>query len=138
MKMQVYLNADGCEKVALGQKPQYYEWGICPYENPYTPGKVFDIPKGSFKVLEVEVRTPRASEVDQLAVAALKEKLQQSYVAAAAEQKELQERINKLLALPAPSSSQVMSERELQGVDIEPDLSPCPPFGGQAFEDIPF
>lgn len=115
MKFSIYVTSHGCEQLAL-DKP-LYEWHyglkiVTTDDSALAPDDGMHIGFAECPVLSKE-------SARSVAEKALKAKLQAHYVEAEKEQRELKERIQNLLALPAPQA-QVLTERELSGVDYDP------------------
>ena len=93
---KVFLDKDGCEQVARGEKP--YSWNL------QVVGE-FDRPREhSIEVASFEFVLPTREETAVQAVAALRAKKAFIYAEAEAEACLIEERIQNLLALPAPGS----------------------------------
>lgn len=93
---KVFLDKDGCEQVAKGERP--YSWNL------QVVGE-FDRPREhSIEVASFEFALPSREETAVKAVAALRAKKVSIYAEAEAEARLLEERIQNLLALPAPGS----------------------------------
>ena len=93
---KVFLDKDGCEQVARGERP--YSWNL------QVVGE-FDRPREySIEVASFEFVLPSREEAAVKAVAALRAKKVSLYAEAEVEVRSIEERIQNLLALPAPGS----------------------------------
>lgn len=93
---KVFLDKDGCEQVAKGEKP--YSWNL------QVVGE-FDKPREhSIEVASFEFELPGREEAAAKAVTALRDKKNSIYAEAEVEARSIEERIQNLLALPAPGS----------------------------------
>lgn len=101
MKLKVYLTAAGAEEIALGRQPTYYNYGIRPAEG---EDWVTSLPEHAILLGEVEVTLPTPQLAAERAKARLEKELQELRTQAYVQEKEVQQRINNLLALPAPTT----------------------------------
>lgn len=102
MKIQVYLTAEGAESHALGRS--IYNWHLQSFpltddgELPYKPD-----PTHIF-LTEVEVSIPSPAKCAEVAQQKLEARLQEMRAEAYTQEREIQTRIQNLLALPAPEA----------------------------------
>ena len=93
---KVFLDKDGCEQVAKGDRP--YSWNL------QVVGE-FDRPREhSIEVASFEFEFPEREEAAVKAVEGLRARKNSIYAEAEAEARLFEERIQNLLALPAPGS----------------------------------
>lgn len=102
MKVFIYLDSDGAERVVKGQIPFPYDFklrveGCSIYDTPPTDGIL---------VGECEVSVPSRDRCASMAESALRKKLAEVRANAYQEERDLQRRIEELLALPAPTSQE--------------------------------
>lgn len=96
MKVSIYIDADGLEEVAKGQEPIYWNFGIRASGAPAPRDYVF--------VGEAELIFPSSDKAAAGAIAVLQKRKADAYKDAAERARELDERIQNLLALPAPEA----------------------------------
>ncbi len=103
MKLDIYITAEGLEKLVKGE--QLYNWDFCTrvQEAMYETAR----PKNSLPAaLGVELTLPSRESAIDPAAAALKARIQSTYAEAEANVAELKERLQNLLALPAPKGQE--------------------------------
>ena len=92
MEVKVYLTKGGAEGIVNGRSLYSWDFGVT----------TEDLPQFGIKLATVEVELPEPKLAAEKAIAALEAELQATRANAYKEERELQERIAKLLALPAP------------------------------------
>lgn len=103
MKLKIYLTPDGAEALATGNR--VWPWHFSCRE--VAEDETFDPPvEGAMEIGETEVIFPSSETLIGVAEKKLKAKLQEIRAEAYQEEREVQERLDKLLALPAPTSQE--------------------------------
>lgn len=92
MKVSIYIDADGLEKLAKGDEPYYWDFAIRLADDP--------VPKDKTLLLDgIEVQLPGRKSATEQALRALEEARQAERASAHAKDREYQVRINNLLSL---------------------------------------
>lgn len=99
MKLRIYLTPDGAESLATGHNlwPWHFSCRVVSEEGLLDPPV-----EGAVQIGEAEVELPSAIDLAAIAEKKLRARLQEIRAEAYQEERKVQERLDKLLALPAP------------------------------------
>lgn len=103
MKLQIFLTADGCETLVKGGTLYSWNFNIRLAED----GTIETPPAHAIFLREVEVSLPKEAAMRHCAEQKLKERLKDIRAEAYVQEKEVQERLQNLLALPAPTAQEL-------------------------------